>query len=538
MIGYAQLWAADPAAWRSAGTAWRGLVTMVRRRTAEVARTRSALTEGWAGPAAGAAGTRLDTLRDAVGATAPVLLEVDQILAEFATLLVRAKALLDAAVRGAAVSRVLVDRHGGVSLDAGVPQVDPRAGAAVLRVGAEIRAALELATRADREAARRLGDLATAVVTGWTAEPPQGRPAGDADPASVRRWWDGLTPAQRRWLVLHEPALVGGLDGVPVAARDQANRLLLPQLRADLLARQAELLTTRPRLPANHLEVLRIDANLGGLDAIEARLTAESGPRAYLLGLDPTGDGRTVVALGDPDLADHVVTYVPGMTSDLPSADGELGRAERILARAAELAPGQPAAAVLWLDYDAPDFVHEAHRASYAHDAGPALHRFQEGLRASHEGGPAHHTVVGHSYGSLVVGAAARDHGLAADDLVLVGSPGVGVDHARDLGLPPERVWASTADNDVIRYVPSARAFAGDLALSVAVPGIGPVLAFSRPGDDLWFGHDPSDRDFGGRVFASDPDGHTGYWDHDNRALDAMARIALGDAGRLPPTPR
>ncbi|MEV0727944.1 alpha/beta hydrolase [Polymorphospora sp. NPDC050346] len=537
MIGYAQLWAADPTAWRAAGTAWRGLDAMVRRRAAEVARTRSALADSWAGPAAGTAGTRLDTLRGAVEAAAPALVEIDQILAEFAALLVRAKALLDAAVRGAAMNRVLIDRHGGVSLDPAVPQVDPRAGAAVLRVGAQIRAALELATRADREAAGRLTGLATAAVTGWTTEPPPDRPAGDADPAAVRRWWDDLSPAQRRWLVRHEPALVGGLDGVPVAMRDQANRLLLPQLRADLLARRAELLATWPRLPGNHLEGLRIAAILGGLDAIEARLAAESGPRAYLLGLDPAGDGRTVVALGDPDRADHVVTYVPGMTSDLPSADGELGRAERILARAAELAPDQPAAAVLWLDYDAPDFVHEAHRASYAHDAGPALHRFQEGLRASHEGGPAHQTVVGHSYGSLVVGSAARDHGLAADDLVLVGSPGVGVDHARDLGLPAGRVWASTAGNDVIRYVPSVGALAGDLALGVALPGIGPVLAFSRPGDDLWFGHDPSDRDFGARVFASDPNGHTGYWDHDNRALDAMARIALGDAGRLPATP-
>ncbi|MEK8109345.1 alpha/beta hydrolase [Micromonospora sp. M12] len=47
--------------------------------------------------------------------------------------------------------------------------------------------------------------------------------------------------------------------------------------------------------------------------------------------------------------------------------------------------------------------------------------------------------MLGHSYGSLVVGVAAREHGLAADALVFVGSPGVGVSHAAELGVPSGR---------------------------------------------------------------------------------------------------
>ncbi|HEY2763441.1 MAG TPA: alpha/beta hydrolase [Pseudonocardiaceae bacterium] len=76
---------------------------------------------------------------------------------------------------------------------------------------------------------------------------------------------------------------------------------------------------------------------------------------------------------------------------------------------------------------------------------------FQDGLRATHQGPPSHNTVLGHSYGSTVVGYAARDHRIVADDVIFVGSPGVGVEHATDLHLPPSHVWSSHAANDLVR---------------------------------------------------------------------------------------
>ena len=139
------------------------------------------------------------------------------------------------------------------------------------------------------------------------------------------------------------------------------------------------------------------------------------------------------MALGNPDRAGPGADLRAGDDRRPADVAGELGRAARVLARCAALAPSEETAAVLWLDYDAPDFLHEAACAGQAQDAGPALHRFQEGLRATHDGPPARQTVLGHSYGSLVVGTAARDHGLAADALVFVGSPGVGVDRAAEL---------------------------------------------------------------------------------------------------------
>ncbi|GGM22610.1 MULTISPECIES: alpha/beta hydrolase [Micromonospora] len=527
MNSYARLWAADPEGWRGAGAAWGGLTGRFDRWGGELATGAGRLRGGWSGDAARAADGRLTGLRVELTSVVPALVEADQVLAELAGRLRAAKARLAAAVEAADRGGLRIDRHGRVSAAPFGALPTAQVGPAVAQVSQAVGAALAIADAADREATRRLVELAGAAGSGWSAEPPPWRPGPDAEPALVRRWWAGLTPAQRRWLVRHEPGRVGALDGVPVADRDQANRLLLADRRAELLAERGRLLTRFPRGPAEVAGLRRVAAALTGLSALTDRLSARETPRAYLLGLRTGGEGRAIVALGNPDRAEHVLTYVPGMTAGLADATGELGRAGRVQARCAALAPGAETAAVLWLDYDAPDFLHEAFRATQARDAGPALHRFQDGLRATHEGPPARQTVLGHSYGSTVVGTTARDHGLATDALVFVGSPGVGVQHAGELRVPAGQVWSSTAPDDPIRLVRPP----DDLLrrAASAVPPFGPVGGLvDRPDGGLWFGRDPSDPGFGGRTFGSDRSGHTGYWEADNPALDGMARVVLG----------
>jgi pimeloyl-ACP methyl ester carboxylesterase len=161
-------------------------------------------------------------------------------------------------------------------------------------------------------------------------------------------------------------------------------------------------------------------------------------------------------------------------------------------------------------------------------------------LRATHDGPPAQQTVLGHSYGSLVVGVAAARPGLAADSVVFVGSPGVGVDSVSQLHAPPGQVWSTTSRTDVIQYVALAPGgVAADVARAAALPVVGPLAAFGLPEDDLWFGRNPSDQDFGARVFGSQHDaGHLGYWDPGRPALDNLARIALGGTHQSLVTPR
>ncbi len=129
--------------------------------------------------------------------------------------------------------------------------------------------------------------------------------------------------------------------------------------------------------------------------------------------------------------------------------------------------------------------------------------------------------MLGHSYGSLVVGKAATGP-LDADRVVLVGSPGAGVDSVSQLTVPADHVFASTSISDPIQY---AAVSPGTAARHAVLPG----LPVSGPADELWFGHNPSDAEFGARVFSTQPAaGHLGYWDTGKPALDALARITLG----------
>ncbi|MGC7093859.1 alpha/beta hydrolase [Amycolatopsis lurida] len=196
-----------------------------------------------------------------------------------------------------------------------------------------------------------------------------------------------------------------------------------------------------------------LQGKLSGLNEIQARLDTNPGlpedRRYYLLGIDSTGDGKAIVATGNPDTAQNVATFVPGTGTDLATIGSTLDRSD-VMHRAADKTGAGPNSVISWLGYDAPDSVHNAAMSGYAEDARKPLDSFQDGLRESHIGAPSRNTVIGHSYGSTAAGFAARDEQLAVDAFVAVGSPGVGVDDATGLHLPPEQVWAVAAANDPV----------------------------------------------------------------------------------------
>ncbi|MEU8237909.1 alpha/beta hydrolase [Actinoplanes missouriensis] len=471
----------DPDRWRAAALAWRRWAALAGALGAEFGPVGARLRAAWSGATASAVAAALVALRRRLALFRVLCWRADQVLSEFASALARARDLLLRARGRAERCGLVIDDRGTVH------------GASPERPGvvAELSAALNLAATADTEATARLESISTAGTPGTSA--PMPRPDCTTPPAEVRRWWAGLPPDRRNWLLATEPAALGSTAGIPAADRDVANRLLLDDQRA------------------------------AGVDEVRARVEDGTGLRPYLMGLDVSGDGRAVIALGDPDRARHVLTHVPGMTSDLESFGSELTRAERVAVRAHEIAPGEAVSAVLWLDYDAPDFVHEAWSDRQAREGAEGLRRFQESLRVTHDGPPADQTVLGHSYGSLVVGTAAAGS-FAADRVVFVGSPGVGVDSAAQLSVP---AWSTTSRSDVIQYAAvSPDSLVRDVALAGRVPLIGPAIAFGLPEDDLWFGRNPSDPAFGAQVFPSQPDaGHLGYWDPGRPALDALARI-------------
>ncbi len=357
------------------------------------------------------------------------------------------------------------------------------------------------------------------------AHPPPPAPVGGAA-AGVAAWWQALPAHEQRRYVADHPDQAGSIDGLPAVVRDAANR-------RRLVATITEAETTR-RVTAGQLSVLsdaidhgrqgmdqvpqrdalaaqlaRTDAHIAILRELQARLLAAGRRPAFLLEFEPeVGNGRAIVAVGNPDTATNVVTYVPGTSARLETISAEVSRADAMADVATVAAPSQSTAVVAWDGYEAPQSIlPDAARTRFADAAEPLLRSFQDGLRATHTGPVSRNTVLGHSYGSTVVGHTARDGALDADALVFAGSPGVGVGSVRGLHRPPGTVYSTTAAADPIEITHSVWLGSADNAL----------------------GTDPSDPRFGAHVFLADPHGgHSDYWNRGNPSLSSFGLIATG----------
>lgn len=325
--------------------------------------------------------------------------------------------------------------------------------------------------------------------------------AHSQDPQRVHDWWTNLTQQERDAIAAAHPDMIGNLDGIPCKDRDRLNRdfiaLRKKQLQDELTARQG--VPSYAHDENFQKETRRLKNELDRIDQIDKlpKVSADGLAPMLLLGFDPNGpQGRAIVSVGNPDLAKNVVTLVPGMTQTMASMGDNVHRAD-LMRQSADKASGQPStAAIAWLGYDTPGQT-DATSSSHADAGAKPLANFAIGLGVTHVGPPAHTTMVGHSYGTLVVGKAMIDAGMRPNDVMFVGSFGVGVDHAKDLGIPPGHVWSTTADSDWQVHL------LGSL-----------------------FGHQPADVYFGGRTFdAARSSGHSGYWDQASESLDNMGRI-------------
>ncbi|MEV5199756.1 alpha/beta hydrolase [Streptomyces sp. NPDC053720] len=246
-------------------------------------------------------------------------------------------------------------------------------------------------------------------------------PPRDGNAEDNAQWWKGLGPEERSAYLALRPEIVGALDGVPSEVRDEANRAVFSETKA-----KYEMdLDSIPAEPANrHKTVyatgrpIQVDSDewkawnekygdrksqllsaVSGMRAIQSRFDrtgADGLPEAYLLGFDPVGkgDGKVILANGNPDTADHTAVYVPGTGTNLEGIEKDLTRGERLWSSSTALVPGQNVSTITWFDYDAPrsaypgdkgDAIPEAMHDSYAEKAGPTLREFMDGNRVAHQ---------------------------------------------------------------------------------------------------------------------------------------------------------
>jgi hypothetical protein len=550
-----QLLSADPAPFRRAATAWVGLAEDLDNVAEQLIRDTRTLEHAWpSGPAADAAHAKAGAVRAEVSNAYQPARRIAQALSH------HAEALSD--LRGQAQEIAATARRAGYIVDAAAATVTASRAAfggsmdSMLANSASItghaqRYADDLATLLGR--ARDLDDHTTNTINANLPDPrtgfgqlslpaisrqdvadQRGRP-----PKDVNAWWRSLTPEQQEQTIHDHPDLVGWLNGVPTTDRDTANRLALSRHQNDLRAREDQINARLTFLTTNHggteterwvtgQDITQLRGELASIDAQQATLTkvdttlGRLGDKGMLLGLDPTGDGKAIVAVGNPDTVRHTAVWVPGLGTELADISGNVTRVQNIQRAADELTPEpNDVATIMWLGYDAPELDLSVAAEERSRQGGAVLAPFVDGLRATHDTGTYHVTAIGHSYGSTVIAEAAlRGSGLRVDDIVTAGSPGMHTEHATNLGMPPGHVWSGASADDMV-----AEPIATHGKYGVAVPVVGPWLVDAY--DDA-HGISPHEQEFGANQYHVDTSGHSGYWAEGSESLDNQARVVVG----------
>lgn len=322
--------------------------------------------------------------------------------------------------------------------------------------------------------------ITTHLPPRWApAPPPQGM-----DARQTAEWWSGLSLGEQQGYQLFAGPDLGKMDGLPAEVRHAGN-----------------------------MQTLHKDADRGGgevayalMDRINDSWSNPDVENLYLMSYQPAtpdSDALVVVSIGNPDTADNVGIYVPGTGADLDGVAGGLDRAGDLRA-AAEMVPGSgDTATVYWLGYDAPDNLLAAAQPSHARDGAESLRDFTDGLREASTNLDARVTVIGHSYGSTLIGHAdsISGRGLDVNDVVVLGSPGMGTNTIDGLHIKGDHFWAGMADNDSIRNTP-----------------------------DFIHGPLPVSAGFGGtRINTGDASGHSGYWVPGGESIRNQAYIMTGN---------
>jgi pimeloyl-ACP methyl ester carboxylesterase len=278
----------------------------------------------------------------------------------------------------------------------------------------------------------------------------------------------------------------------------------LTSLLARLRAERDRLAGTLPTIPLQLARAALVGSMLTIAESVERTL---AGHPARLLTLDLAGAGRVAIGLGDVDRADNVAVVVPGMGQDGGhGVPGTVGRAVDLLAEARRQSAGSTAV-VAWIGYAAPGWLQVA-SSTRARVGGRMLTADLAMLAAARIGAPAHVTLVGHSYGSAVIGAAMQAGPRPADDLVVLGSPGMLVDRVDRLGLSGHRVYVGEAALDPVADLGAFGRDPGDRAF-----GATRIRVDAAPGSP-WLD----------QVFAA----HSHYFDPDSESLRNIARVVVG----------
>ncbi|HTI76974.1 MAG TPA: alpha/beta hydrolase, partial [Mycobacterium sp.] len=279
-------------------------------------------------------------------------------------------------------------------------------------------------------------------------------------------WWDRLTEDQQQALIKTYPHDIGNAEGIPAAARHNANHQVVQELR-DRADRVQSKIDDGVRPTRAERKLLR---QVNRLDLALRKATADA-ERAgvgepLLLAFDPAefgGDGRAVLSFGaDPYKADSVSWHVPGVATTVHSLFGfytecALNHLQSTLAEN----PNGSVASIAWIGYDTPSGMGILRAAGHklARTGGDVLYSDIAAFNAARDvmaGDGSHFSgnhIFGYSYGSTTTGYAGQDGRLAGEitTVSLVGSPGAGpLRHAEEFGIRADHVFVASSSRDIV----------------------------------------------------------------------------------------
>ncbi|MYS85265.1 alpha/beta hydrolase [Embleya scabrispora] len=500
-------------------------------------------TAGWKGQAAGTADQELEQTVRQIAISASQAQTISTATDRAATELPAIQTTFRSAIQEAEAAGLrVIENPGGYTVQAAVtgepgnlsPADSAKQQSAIDGYVARFNTLLRQANEADSKFAAVMatllpGDVAETRLDSWqnSTEDTQ-RVAGlygvgpvpKLDPAQTAGWWNGLSDEQRAMYLAAYPKQLGSTDGLPAAVRDKANRTALDQRLTELSPALAG--GKSPNHDKREWE---------NLTEIKKQLVAgyarPTGRELLLLKFgDKFLDGQVIMSVGDPDKAKHVSISVPGTDSTVvDTLEGGINRINAIQETADTLTPGghSDLASIFWLDYDAPEQGGSMAGWDRSREGAPRLDSFVNGVRA--QGNDQHLTVVGHSYGTALVGDAAKaGNGLAVDDIVSLGSPGMHVKRAQDLHMDPAHVWAERATG---ASVDTAVVDGGKVSHGTdQKPGGRSVFDILRggPGDRVT----PTDTAFGANIMRGDAHGHSAYWNPGSESLINQTKVVIG----------
>jgi hypothetical protein len=256
----------------------------------------------------------------------------------------------------------------------------------------------------------------------------------------IQAAWHGLEDPERERLMLLFPAVVGNLNGIPLAVRGRTNQVTVAGLRVQTAERLEEHRADRPSNGPGAAhdrnvwdeEEDRLETVLDGLNqAWDAYgrppfpANDDATPGYTTLFVSADGLGQIATMRGEPSGAtERAVTFVPGTTSTIASVDRYNNALNAMDGRDPE-----GTVSIYWQGTDLPqDLIRDNATAHFNEQGAPRLAAFDHAAdleMSSTRARDVATTYVGHSAGGSLLGTAERQ-GLDSTNIVYVAPAGTG----------------------------------------------------------------------------------------------------------------